>query len=125
MKSRESGVGIVMNAAQAVTQGLVENPYIPVTRETAVLAREEVESKLTKQLLPMIQHVTNQEPWYRSRVTIGNLVSGVCLLLAVGGVKISADDQLIAIEVIGAVGIIGGNLYSLYGRWRARKPIGT
>ncbi|MCB4767961.1 hypothetical protein LGR54_05035 [Ancylobacter sp. Lp-2] len=70
-----------------------------------------------------LDHATNAEPWYQSRVTLGALVALVggiySLALDIAdGTPPSVDSltsQLTAI--LGAATV-------LYGRWRARKPLG-
>lgn len=79
---------------------------------------------VTREVAPMIENANNAEPWYRSRVTIGALVSIIIPLLGLAG--ISSDvvdaDQLTAI-IVAAGSAIGGML-SLYGRWKAKRPLG-
>lgn len=74
---------------------------------------------------PIVAHTTNNEPWYQSRVTIGAIVS--IAIPALGALGISSDvvdaDQLTAILV--AAGSLAGGALTLYGRWKAKKPLGS
>lgn len=83
-----------------------------------------VSEAIARQIAPQIAHEANAEPWYQSRVTWGALVSIGTGIAALAGYAISPDD-LEQIIVIGTAGgtLIGG-LTTLYGRWKAKKPIG-
>jgi hypothetical protein len=72
-----------------------------------------------------IAHVTNIEPWYQSRVTIGAIVSILVPLLGLIGVQsnILNADQLTSILL--AAGTVIGGLFTLWGRWISRKPLGA
>lgn len=74
---------------------------------------------------PRAQHVTNSEPWYRSRVTIGALISMAVPLLGLVGVATDTIDIETATSVVVAAGTVIGGLVTLYGRWAARRPIGA
>ena len=71
-----------------------------------------------------IKHLTNNEPAIKSRVTIGNVVTILTVLLSVIGVgtEILPPDKLTVLVTAGF--IVGGALFSLYGRWVAKKPLG-
>ena len=73
---------------------------------------------------PQLEHATNAEPWYRSRVTIGAIVSIAIPLLGAAGISgdVIDADQLTALLV--AAGALIGGIITLYGRWAARAPIG-
>lgn len=89
------------------------NPYLTNT--------DAVTSAVTGPIL----HATNNEPWYQSRVTWGAIVSiGTGLLGAVGVATDWIDpDQAIALGL--GLGSVVGGIITLYGRWKARKPIGV
>lgn len=101
---------------------------------SATVARPDVAAKqeavapivaaVTREVAPMIENAVNAEPWYRSRVTIGALVSIIIPLLGLAGVSsdVVDADQLTAIVV--AAGSAIGGVVSLYGRWKAKRPIG-
>ena len=74
---------------------------------------------------PLVQHATNGEPWYRSRVTWGAILSGLTPLLALAGWTLTPDDrELVVGAVVGLAPLVAAGL-GLYGRWRASRPIGS
>lgn len=79
-----------------------------------------VASKVTAPIL----HVTNNEPWYQSRVTWGAIVSIGTGLLGAVGVATDWLDAETAIALGMGLGSVIGGAVTLYGRWKARKPIG-
>lgn len=90
-----------------------------------VSAAPAIVEAVTKQIAPEIISATNNEPWFRSRVTWGAIASIVLPILGAFGVTadIIDADQFAAIGL--AAGTVAGGLLTLYGRWKARKPIGA
>lgn len=91
----------------------------------------EITEKVTKEVAAVVVNQTNQEPLWRSRVVWGTGVAILSSLAAGAGYAITALDQQVvvdsAMEGIKAVGTliaIGANLYALYGRLFAKKPLG-
>lgn len=74
---------------------------------------------------PTIQHLTNSEPWYQSRVTWGALIAMAAGTLGLAGVAVDDYDQQMLINVAIAVGAIVSSCVTLYGRWKAKRPLGT
>ena len=98
---------------------VLAHPSVPVNaaQENAVAVA------VTKEVAPILVNASNQEPWYQSRVTIG------ALLALVGAAYTLLLDFYTppppSVEVLTAqLGIIGGSVTTLYGRWVAKKPIG-
>lgn len=85
----------------------------------------ELAVEAAKAAAPIIAHATNNEPWYQSRVTIGALVSIATGVLALFGIVISPEDAATYTAMILAAGPVLGGLFTLYGRWKAKKPIGS
>lgn len=77
-----------------------------------------------EQVQPVVDHLTNQEPWYKSRVTWGAIASIALPLLGAFGVSsdVIDADQFIALGL--ALGTAAGGVLTLYGRWAAKKPLG-
>jgi hypothetical protein len=76
-------------------------------------------------ILQQILHSTNNEPWYTSRVTLGALLGIVgTVLLAFFNIDFNADAQKMALDLIVAALPVAGGLLTLYGRWKAKVPIG-
>lgn len=79
----------------------------------------------TDAVTPLIDHATNNEPWYQSRVTWGAIAAIAVPLLGVVGV---GSDIITAEELTVwgmAAGSAAGGVLTLYGRWRAKKPMGA
>lgn len=75
---------------------------------------------------PAIQHATNAEPWYTSRVTWGAIIAALSPLIGLLlGHTVTAADQLAIVEFGTAAGSLIGACMALYGRWVARVPIGS
>ncbi|MCB5204997.1 hypothetical protein LH464_21255 [Neorhizobium sp. T786] len=107
----------------AIVKGVFEAAARPLTategRDVNV-----VTSKVLAEVAPVVAHATNSEPWYRSRVTWGAIASIVLPLLGAFGVSsdIIDADQFVALGL--ALGTAAGGVLSLYGRWKAKTPIG-
>ncbi len=83
-----------------------------------------VAAAVAREVAPILVHETNNEPWYQSRVTIGALLAFIGASYTLG--LDFADGIPPTVEVLTAqAGIIVGSLVTLYGRWRAKKPIGA
>lgn len=84
-----------------------------------------VTAKVASEVVPVVLHATNNEPWYRSRVTWGALGSIVLPLL--GFIGVSSDIVTLDEFVAGglAVGTMISGAITLYGRWKAKRPIGA
>lgn len=109
---------------QVVKEGIASSD-IPLSSAAPVVAAnavaEEVEARIVEN--PRVQHVTNTEPWWRSRVTWGAVTAilsggfGISALAKAG----STDGALYTPFVMSIVGGAG----TLYGRWKARTPLFT
>jgi hypothetical protein len=106
--------------AAAVRTALLE----PTTPARGIEAAAPIIEAVTSQIAPEIISATNNEPWFASRVTIGalaGLVGG-----SYGLVLDVLDGTLPTPESVTAqVVVIGGAALTLYGRWAARRPIGS
>lgn len=74
---------------------------------------------------PIVLNQTNNEKPLQSRVTIGNAVSLLAVFAGALGVEIAPDDQALIVTGISGAFVVWGAGYSLYGRWKAKKPIGA
>jgi len=114
-----------------ITKGLqkaADSPNIPMGN-AAVNAASDI---VAKKVNPIINHLTNNEPWYQSRVTWGSIVAIAAPIIAplisriVGAtVTIDASEQAAIAEWLALVGSAAGGLFALYGRWKATKPLGS
>lgn len=80
----------------------------------------------------VVENATNREPWYRSRVILGSIVSVLALGAGALGANVDAAAQgeivdaiIRAVEAGSTLVAIGGSLYALWGRITARGPIGS
>jgi len=74
---------------------------------------------------PIVAHATNTEPWYQSRVVWGAIVSALVPILGAIGVATDWIDPNTAVNTGIALGSVIGGVLTLYGRLRAKKPIGA
>lgn len=95
------------------------------TTNTTVSDAGQVASKVLTEVAPIVAHVTNTEPWYQSRVTWGAIIAVAGPLLSVLGVSSDILDPDLAVSISTAVVSVVGGALTLYGRWKARKPIGA
>lgn len=74
---------------------------------------------------PTVRHAANAEPWYRSRVTLGAILSASAPLLGLFGLELTPDNKEAILALAVAAGGVVGPALTLYGRWRATKPLGS
>lgn len=83
-----------------------------------------ITSKVLTEVAPIVAHATNNEPFYQSRVTIGAVIGLVGGLYTLG--LDFADGTPPTVEAFTAQAtVIGGAILTLYGRWIAKKPLGS
>lgn len=97
---------------------------VPVVATTVEKVVDKQTTALQKEVNAVVDHATNNEPWYLSRVTIGAIVSIAMPILGLVGITadIISPDELTGYILAG--GVIVGGATTLWGRWVARKPIG-
>ncbi len=96
-----------------------------VVPDLAPAARQQAKVDLVAELAlePEVQHATNAEPWYRSNVTLGSIQAILAGAAAIAG---ALKGGQIDLAVIGpALWSMFGAAQALYGRWKARRPIGA
>ena len=123
-----------LNVAEAVKPALEKLAASPKTdmvhSDVGVVAAtvdkviDKQTTALQKEVNAVVDHNTNNEPWYQSRVTIGAIVSIAMPILGLVGVTadIISPDELTGLIL--AAGVIVGGLTTLWGRYISRKPIG-
>ena len=88
-----------------------------------------IAAQVIKDLLPILLHLTSNEKWWQSRVTLGAMASAAAGILALFGFVIDSETKSFWTELIfqGApvVLALGGAFASWYGRWKAKKPLGA
>lgn len=88
-------------------------------QEAPKVAREVV-----KELAPVVEFKTNNEPWFQSYVTLGSfggILGSLGVIVSMIAEPSTFEPQLFG----GAVAGIVGPLVALYGRWKAKKAIGA
>lgn len=116
--------------AQAVSEALAAAAASP----SISLQHQDVEATtaaVTTALAPTLDYLANREPWYRSPVTMGSLVAVGAGLAGIAGYTVTAEDQRQIVDSVvaltdlatAAAAVLGG-LVALWGRWRARRPLG-
>jgi hypothetical protein len=75
--------------------------------------------------IPEVQHATNNEPWYQSRVTWGTIISMASGVAGGLGFALAPEDIDQLVSILSAGGVLVGGLITFIGRWASRKPIGT
>lgn len=122
-------VAIAAGAAQAAADP--GNKMTTGEVPAVVKAAQEAAKPVVAEAQAKIDHLTNQEPWYRSRVTLGALAAMAAGVAGLAGFSFSAEDQAFAVDTAvkaielgsAAMALIGGAV-AWYGRWRAKKPLG-
>ena len=121
-------IAVILGAVGGAVETVLGMDDIPVPNSQApVIARqvqERVEAVVRREVAPQIEHLTNSEPWYRSRVTWGVIVSMGSSALGIAGLSVDSADSAMLVEMGMAAGAFIGGAITIYGRWRARKPIG-
>jgi len=103
----------VKHAAAAPTNDLKPSDVAAVTQEVVDAVQ------------PTVDHLTNNEPWYQSRVTLGALLAGAAGVAGVFGYALPEEMQGKVVDAVIAAGPIIGALLTLYGRYFAKKPLGS
>lgn len=113
-------IPIIGNLAEKVLDRLIASPRTTVTPAEAPAVRQEVANAVA----PVIEHLTNNEPWYRSRVTWGAIFAITGGLTTIG--TLVANGAPLSLETYGPpAGAAWGGVTALYGRWKAKKPLGA
>ncbi|WP_185982970.1 hypothetical protein [Aureimonas mangrovi] len=113
---------IVLQAAMDGVQKAASSPSIQIDYPAIAPVANRVAAELT----PIVDHLTNNEAWYRSRVTWGVLVAAVCTLVKpVTGELFDAAQTVEIVDALTSGGQLFGFGLTLYGRYIAKKPIGA
>lgn len=111
----------------AVLSGIVSGVQKAVHSETTAAHprdTKEIVEAVEAKVAPIVAHVTNAEPWYQSRVTLGAILSAAAGLLGIFGYAFPAEVQGKVIDLVIALVPVFGGALALYGRWVAKKPLG-
>ncbi|WP_058599003.1 hypothetical protein [Aureimonas ureilytica] len=114
---------LVASPIAAILMDAAKNPGISL--ESKDVSR--VAAGVVEAVAPIVVHATNNEPWYQSRVTWGVIVAGVCTIAKplIGELPVTAEQTADIVSALTTAGQAIGFGLTLYGRWRARRPIGS
>lgn len=76
------------------------------------------------EVVPRMEHLTNNEPWYQSRVVLGALIVVLTRLLAHFGYAIPPEMHGEILTLLIAFGPYAGVVLIGWGRYFATKPLG-
>ncbi len=114
-----------MNLQTTIATGILDTVFKralqPATEQEAQRAPQ-VAYDAAKELAPVLVNLTNNEPWYQSRVTWGAVAAILGGLGTMAGL-VAAGDWTPNLWVA-ALGSVGGGVGTIYGRWVAKKPLG-
>ena len=98
---------------------------------TSAVANPKVQAELSAvpaiidALTPVVDailHSTNNEPWYKSRVVWGQIITVIGLVASAAGLNMGATTQ----EILISLGVtLSGPAIALWGRYMAKKPLGS
>lgn len=99
----------------------VKNTILKSTTPVDNNRADEVAARVTEDLAPRLQHQTNNEPWFRSRVTWGSIAAAFTAVGGMIGMFANGDfDPALAAQYLTV--LLGGG-FALWGRWVAKKPL--
>ncbi len=111
---------VVRSAIVAGVSAAAASPSTNATpSDTAAIA-----SRVAHEVIPVVTHATNSEPWYQSRVTLGAFLAAASGLAGIFGYSFGTDEQAKVVDLIISLGPVIGAALALYGRWAAKKPLG-
>lgn len=97
------------------------------SESTAAQPRDtkEIVEAVQEKVAPIVAHATNNEPWWQSRVTLGAILTAVAGVVGIFGYAFPAEVQGKVIDAVIALAPLVGAAITLYGRWVAKKPLGS
>ncbi len=107
----------------AIAEGVIAGVSSPTTNATRADARTIIDA-VEATTAPVVAHITNTEPWYQSRVTLGAILAAAAGVVGAFGYAFPEDVQGKIVDLIVALGPVIGGAIALYGRWVAKKPLG-
>lgn len=120
-----------MSDASRIITGLVATAVNDVARDpgnplTTSLAPA-VTAAVAAEVAPVLINATNSEPWYQSRVTWGVILAAAGTLAKpfIGDLPIDESQTADIVAALATLGQVVGFVLTLYGRWKAKKPIGS
>jgi hypothetical protein len=122
-KARKAAVAA---AVEKSIEQTARRPDVAIANENARAVAEQLTPAIMRQAVePVLQHLANDEPWYRSRVTWGAIISTAIPILSAVGIAVDWIDPDEAAALGVAIGTVIGGALTLYGRWKAKRPLGS
>jgi hypothetical protein len=118
---------VVTNALQDEASKSSNNLTMTDAKKIAPAVTTKVEEQVRAEMQPVIDHLTNNEPWYQSRVTWGALIAAAAGIAGLAGYTIDAEDQRFWVDNAIEMVQLGTAIAALLGgvvAWYGRKPIG-
>ena len=114
-------------AAAVAVSATAARPDTAMSQPAVLSDHSAIATEVTRAMerSPELQHATNSEPWYQSRVTWGAVVAILSGVLPIAGVTLDPDDQATLFAALMGIGSAAGGFLALYGRWKAKRPIGS
>lgn len=106
-------------------------PYrlIPLAEQVLRIAEKYTDTQTARQIAqdanPVLVNKTNAEPWYRSRVIQGLLITFVGSLARIFDLPIGGDETVLIVNGFAAAMEFGGIVWALYGRLSTKPPAGS
>jgi hypothetical protein len=104
---------------------VAESPHLSLDKKDVTAVKEVIVKEVNNEVEARDKFATNNEPAYKSPVTIGSFGS---FMIAVGNLwTIFSDGSLGQDEINGAAmwgSVVLGSLFALWGRWMAKRPLG-
>jgi len=106
--------------AETVTE-VAKDPGTPLSPRDA----KPVADELNKQLGPWILNLTNNEPWYQSKIIWGLIIAGIgTIVRPVAGEIFTTEQAAQWAESLSTLGTFAALGFAFYARAMARKSIG-
>ena len=122
-------------AAQIVNDKITAAVAVAVQKDSTPAEAGSIQpiaNEVIKRVTPLVLHATGNEPWYQSRVTLGAIAAVIAGILGMAGYSFDVEDQRFWVENVSQIAqlassviAIGAGVVAWYGRWRARKPLGS
>jgi hypothetical protein len=118
-------VDTTASVAKGLTQA-AEKQTNELTQTDVALVTPIVAKEVNKQVNALVTNITNQEPWYQSRVIIGAGVSLAAQLGSLAGaqLELTPSDQEVWIDTITQLISLAGVVFALWGRLTVKPPLG-
>ncbi|GGA45769.1 hypothetical protein [Pelagibacterium lentulum] len=105
-------------------------PYrlIPLAEQVLRIAEKHTDRQTAERIAqdanPVLVNQTNQEPWYRSRVIQGLLITAIGSAARILDLPIGGDETVLIVNGFAAAMEFGGIIWALYGRLSTKPALG-